>query len=92
MTLARDASVTVVSLVEDHLFEQLGRSMFPKGKELTNMLLEQLQADIDLIISDDSWQGIKISGEILQGNGFISVIQKVLRDKHDLIIKRGSAV
>ncbi len=92
ITLARlnNASVTVVSILEDGLFEQLNRSVLQNGKELTNILIEQLTADIHRFISNDNWSGIKVSGKVLQGKGFISIIQKVLRDKHDLIFKRGS--
>lgn len=94
ITLARlnSASVTVVSILEDGLFEQFNRSVLQNGKELTNMLTEQLSSDIHRFISDDNWSGIKVSGKVLQGKGFISIIQKVLRDKHDLIIKRGSSI
>jgi nucleotide-binding universal stress UspA family protein len=93
ITLARlnNASVTVVSILEDGLFEQFNRSVLQNGKELTNILTEQLSSDIDRFISDDNWSDIKVSGKVLQGRGFISIIQKVLRDKHDLIIKRGSS-
>jgi nucleotide-binding universal stress UspA family protein len=93
ITLARlnNASVTVVSILEDGLFEQFNRSVLQNGKELTNMLTEQLSSDIHRFISDDKWSGIKVSGKVLQGKGFISIIQKVLRDRHDLIIKRGSS-
>lgn len=93
IALARlnNATVTVARVLEDGLFEQFGRFLFDSGENIINRLIPQLKEEGDTFVSSDIWSGIKVSAEVLQGKGFISIIQKVLRDKHDLVIKRGSA-
>lgn len=56
-----NASVTVVSILEDGLFEQFNRSVLQNGKELTNMLMEQLTGEIHRFISDDNWLLFSVS-------------------------------
>jgi nucleotide-binding universal stress UspA family protein len=93
ISLARinSATVTVVRVIEDGPFEQLSRTFFQKGKQLTSLVIEQAEKDIHSFVSSSIWNGVQVSSEILQGTGFISVIRKVLKDGHDLVIKRGSA-
>lgn len=86
-----NATVTVARVLEDGLFEQLGGFLFDSGEKIINRLMPQLREEVDTFVSKDIWSGIKVSGEVFQGKGFISIIQKVLRDNHDLVIKRGSA-
>lgn len=93
VTLAKlnNAQVTVARVLEDGLFEQFGRFFFDSGEKIINGLMPQLREEVDAFVSSDLWRGIQVSGEIFQGKGFISIIQQVLRDNHDLVIKRGSA-
>lgn len=93
ITLARlnEASVTVACLLEDGMFEQFSHILFDSGEKIKNKLVSELKEEINTFIFGEIWNGIQVSGEFLQGKGFISIIQKVLRDNHDLVIIRGSA-
>lgn len=86
-----DAAVTVVYLLEDGLFEQFSHLFLNNGEKITSKLASQLKEEVHTFVSGEIWKGIQVSSEILQGRGFISIIQKVLTDSHDLVIKRGSA-
>lgn len=92
ITLARlnSAVVTVVRLLEDSLLEQISRNLFSHDKPLTDLARQQMQEEVDLFLVGDQWQGITVNGTVLQGKGFISVIKKVLKDGHDLVIKNNS--
>ena len=93
ISLARinSASVTVVRIVESGPFEQLSRTFLQKGQQLASLVIEQAKKDLETFVSGARWAGIQVSAEMLQGTGFLAVIRKVIQDKHDLVIKRGSA-
>lgn len=90
VTLARlnSAQVTVVRLVEEGVLEQLGSVLFGSGKDAGKVLVEQMRGEIDAFIDSSIWEGVAVSSDVLKGKGFIKVIQKVLRDNHDLVVKR----
>jgi len=38
-------------------------------------------------MNNEHWSGLDVKAEYSETSGFIPIIQKVLRDKHDLVIK-----
>lgn len=84
-----EAKVTVVRLFEEGFLEQFGRLFSDRSKEMEGLVEKEHQEELDLFLADKKWQGIKVSGLLLSGKGFISVIRQVLRERHDLVIKAG---
>jgi len=91
INLARlnDATVLVTKISEESSFDTFAHLFPKKVEELDSVLKEQDQAAIDQVVGDKRWGDVTVSGELLPGNGFISVVQQVLRAKHDLVIKGG---
>ncbi len=91
INLARlnEAGVLVSRIPEESHFNVFS-NMFPERmRELDSILSEQYQAEIDKIVNDARWGDIEVRGALIPGHGFISVVQQVLRAKHDLVIKGG---
>ena len=88
-TLARlnDATVNIVSVEENSLVEELGKTLGGRFHELVLDSEKQTRETVNQLLAAKQWQGVKVSGSVLRGKGFIAIIQKVLRDGHDLIIK-----
>ncbi len=82
-----EAKVTVVRLMEEDFLEQFGRLFSDRRKEMEDLAIKDHQEKLDLFLADKKWQGIDVSGLMLTGKGFLSVIRQVLRGKHDLVIK-----
>ncbi len=91
INLARlnDAKVLVTRISEETGFDTFAH-LFPRRvDELDSMLKEQDQSAIDRVVHDTRWGNVQVSGALLPGRGFISVVQQVLRANHDLVIKGG---
>ena len=88
-SLARlnDATVSVVSVEEHSLLEELGMTLGERFEELVSASEKQTRETIDQLLAAKQWQDVNVNGALLHGKNFIAVIQKVLRDGHDLIIK-----
>lgn len=91
INLARlnEAGVLVTRIPEESNFDVFSRLFAERMRELDSILREQYQAAIDHIVNDARWGNIEVKGSLLPGYGFISVVQQVLRSKHDLVIKGG---
>lgn len=91
VNLARlnDARVLVSRIAEESYFDTFS-SLFPERmRELDSILKEQYQTAVDRMVNDARWGDVEVTGSLLPGHGFISVVQQVLRAKHDLVIKGG---
>ncbi|MEE4240843.1 MAG: universal stress protein [Desulfopila sp.] len=89
-SLARknNAEVCVVGTFEERQSEQIGKIFSSRLKSLPDLVIQQRREELLESITADGWKGISVSAELLQGKDFIAIIQKVLRDGHDLIIKK----
>lgn len=92
-TLARlnNARVTVVRVIEDRLVDQLSRTFLHRIDDIKKLALQHNADELVGFIDSPDWRDIDVSAELLQNNGFISIIRKVLRDSHDLVIRKESA-
>lgn len=91
-SLARlnDGRVCCVRILEESFLEQASKTFSPSMKKLTMLAREQLQTELQEFLEGEEWAGINTSQAVLQGRDFIAIIQKVLQDNHDLVIKSGS--
>jgi nucleotide-binding universal stress UspA family protein len=82
-----DACLSIVYVAEDDFHRQFGRSRTPRIDELAARMAATSQEKLDSCLGRDIWNNVIVTGELLSGKGFISIIQKVIRDNHDLVIK-----
>lgn len=89
-SLARlnNAKVKIIRILEDSYFNHFSRNFFDKKDSYEQLILDQLDSETSAFIENDRWQGIPITFEVLQGKGFISIIQHVLRNNNDLVVKQ----
>ncbi len=81
------ARVCLVRILEKNLVDQLSNMLSPSAKKLPALAREQLDQELNRFADDEKWEGVEVSTEVLEGKDFIAIIQKVLRDNHDLVIK-----
>ena len=81
-----DAHLTTIIRSERGLFESIGISLNPQQKRIHELMLEQNWADLSAFFHNDIWSELKITKDPEVFDGFIPIIQKVLRNSHDLVI------
>lgn len=88
-TLARvnSAKVCIVNISKESVFSLLGKSFSSHIEKLISMENDYLTQERERIASHQIWADIDTSAELLSGKDFITVIQKVIRNGHDLVIK-----
>lgn len=88
-TLARlnDGSVTAIIADETSLIDDLSLKISGKYAEIKQAILRQNNEDLEHFMSHDRWRDIDINADHAESSSFISIIHKVLRDSHDLVIK-----
>lgn len=88
-TLARlnSAKVCIVNISSESVFNLLGNSFSSHIEKLISIENDYFTDSRERIASHERWAGIETSAELLSGKDFITIIQKVIRDGHDLVIK-----
>lgn len=88
-TLARlnGARISVLIADETTLFDDLSLKISGRYAEIKQAILRQNTEDLEHFISHDRWSDIDINADHTESNSFISIIHKVLREDHDLVIK-----
>lgn len=85
-----EARVTVMVCDENHLFDDIALRLGGQLKGIKEKITLQLQQDLDTFQQQQRWTDLHLSVQLLQESGFIPIIKKVLRDKHDLVIKEAA--
>lgn len=88
-TLARlnGARVCALTVDETTLFDDLSLRISGRYAEIKQAILRQNSKDLEHFIRHERWSDLNISADYSESGGFIPIIQKVLRDGHDLVIK-----
>lgn len=88
-TLARlnDACISTMIADETTLFDDFSLKISGRYTEIKQAIVRQNTESLNRFLNHERWTDIDIEPEYTEANGFISIIQKVLRDKHDLVIK-----
>lgn len=88
-TLARlnDAHISTMIADETTLIDDLSLKISGRYTEIKQAIVRQNTERLKQFLSHERWNDINIEPEYSEANGFIPIIQKVLRDKHDLVIK-----
>lgn len=88
-TLARlnDARVSVVIVEDSSLFHDIGMILSGHMQEIKGITRQQHQKNLDRFLANNLWRDINVNGSVLTGKDFLVIIQKVLKDNHDLVIK-----
>jgi universal stress protein E len=82
-----EASVSAFIVDETTLLDELSQKISGRYTEIKQAILQQNTINIDRFLGHALWSGLDVKAEYSKTSGFIPIIQKVLRDKHDLVIK-----
>lgn len=85
-----EASVTTLIADESTLFDDLSLKISGRYDQIKKAIHLQNSEDLGRFINDKRWSDIPVAAADIQSNDFISIIQQVLRDGHDLVIKEES--
>jgi len=81
------ARVTVCQVFETTSFEQLGETFSNKLKEIYRLATSQLENELSALLSEVDWKDVPLRSMIMRGAGFVKIIQQVIGNGHDLVIK-----
>lgn len=84
------ARVTTMIVNESSLLDQITLQLSSRRDEILTAIVEQQGEQLDTFLSHDRWTGISVETHVPSDNGFIGIIQKVIKDSHDLVIKEES--
>lgn len=87
VTRSNDAMVTAVMVDELRLHQSLSMKLSARRGDLLKALSEQHTEELDEYFAHERWRGIEVVKADPAVTGFIPIVQKVLRDGHDLVIK-----
>ncbi|WP_163339864.1 universal stress protein [Desulfopila sp. IMCC35008] len=89
-SLARlnNATVKIVRILDGSYFNSFARKFFDPKDSYEQIIREQLESETSAFTEHNRWQGIPVTSEVLQGKGFISIIQHVMRHDNDLVVKQ----
>jgi len=82
-----EARVCVVHILEKNVIDQLSSIISIGENKFSILAREQLEEELRNFTAAEAWKGIAVTTEVLEGRDFIEIIQKVLKDEHDLVIK-----
>lgn len=80
------ASVKVVIAGDTTIFDSLSLTISSRFAELQKNVQQQNGELLEQFLQHDRWNGIDVQASSVEVQDFISIIQNVLRDKHDLVI------
>ena len=87
LALRNEAKLTVIGVVKVSTLEALiGHKTVSLG-DLQQRLINERSAQIEEAIAALSYDSLDVSSKVLLGGGFVEIIQEVLRNDHDLVIK-----
>ena len=85
-----DARIKIVGVMEEGLFDFLGKQFFSHAPELSAFAPEQLKQEIETALVHQDWADIPMEVDVLEGKPFISIIQQVIRHGYDLVVKQNN--
>ncbi len=93
-TIARinGAKVTTTIVNENSLVDNLALSFNSRHEEILQAISDQQREKLDIFLNHSRWSGIAVESYNSMENGFISIIQKVIKNKHDLVIKEEDSI
>ena len=85
-----DAKITVLVAGETNLFEEVSQRITGQYEKIHQAIIDHNREQLDSYISNERWQGVDIVPDYSEASDFISIIRKVIRNRHDLVIKEAS--
>lgn len=88
VNLARlnDAQITIALTKEASFLENLSVNVNPWHQEVLDYLRTEQDEHLDGILRQERWSELSVSRHNGVMDGFVPIIQKVIRDKHDLVL------
>lgn len=85
-----EARVTVVIAEEKKFVDDLSRKITGRYKELQQAVIAHHREQLELFLNQERWRGISVRADYSEPDDFITIIQKVLREGYDLVIKEST--
>lgn len=85
-----DARVTVMIADEANLLDDLSLKLTGRYKEVKEAILEQNRTHLENFLQAERWEDIAVTADHDDAVSFISIIRKVLGQRHDLVITESS--
>jgi nucleotide-binding universal stress UspA family protein len=85
-----DARVRVMVADETTLLDELGLKISGRYEAVREEIQKQNSEKLDQFLAAERWQDIAVQADYDSNGNFISIIQKVLRENHDLVITGSS--
>lgn len=82
-----EASLSIIFVDETMVLDELSLKISRHYKGIRDEIRQKNQKRIDRFLGDELWNGLDVKSEYSGATDFISIIQKVLQDKHDLVVK-----
>lgn len=82
-----NARVTALIVDEMNLQDSLGMKFSARRDDILKAINEQHTEELSGYFTSKRWHGLDVVHENPVVRGFIPIIQRVLRDKHDLVVK-----
>lgn len=82
-----DARVTAMIASESSFVDQITLRLSGRQDEIMAAMAEQQQEKLDKFLLPEHWSDISVDTHLPRESGFIGIIEKVIRDGHDLVIK-----
>ena len=85
-----EARVTVMIAGESTFFDDLSRRITGRYEELRQAVTVHHRERLDQFLHHERWQDIEVRPDYSETDDFITIIRKVMREGHDLVIKEAS--
>lgn len=85
-----DAKITVALANGPRVMDDIGLMVTGRYDEVKEILAQEQQEQLTVFTSQACWQGLDVTSHFDRSADFISLIQKVIRDGHDLVITEGN--
>ncbi len=87
LALRNEAKLTVVGVVKVSTLDAFIGHKSVSYRDLQQKMINERLIKIEEAIAESGNNGIDVSSKVLMGGGFVEIIQEVMRNSHDLVIK-----
>lgn len=81
------ARISVILADDTTFFDDLSLKIYGQYAEIKQAIVRKNAKTLESFIRHERWSGIDIQSDHAEPINFIAIIQKVLREKHDIVIK-----
>lgn len=92
LALLNNAKVSIIRSVEESFTELFGKTLSPRLAKLSAIGQNLITEELEHFANDSQWDDITTSHQVLRGRDFIKIIQHVIANGHDLVVKGANPI